>query len=137
MQKFALYLRGDLLPLYEYLRNLDYEKNNYLLEIEKIRNPKRHRRFMKMVSDAHKLYPNEDSFDDFRTRLTFEAGFYDMHVNFKGEAFAKAKSLKYAKMDEDEFEKVHSRVLDVIIQHLGFDQQTQTDFIRNYNVPVK
>lgn len=135
--KFNLYSPSNLPEILGYLSEIILDKYSYVVNIIKIRCPKTHRRFMKMVSAAHEIYPTNDSFDDFRTRLTFEAGFYETYVNFKGETFAKAKSLKYEKMDEEEFQMVHSRVLDVIIQHLGFDHQTQTDFIRNYNVPVR
>lgn len=102
-----------------------------------IRDPIRHRRFFAMIGEAYKIYDTTRTLDNFRADLTMEAGFYEARVNFSGEAYRKPKSLEYAKMDQDEFDQLHSRVLDVIIQHCGFDHEMQTNFILNWNVPVK
>jgi len=102
-----------------------------------IRCPVRHRRFFAMIGQAYKLYDTIRTVDDFRADLTMEAGFYEARINFSGEAYLKPKSLEYAKMDQDEFDQLHSRVLDVIIQHLDFNEETQTRFILDWNVPVK
>lgn len=111
----------------------DMEEANF----NTIRCPVRHRRFFAMIGQAYKMYNTIRTIDNFRADLTMEAGFYEARVNFSGEAYLKPKSLEYAKMDQDEFDQLHSRVLDVIVQHLDFDHETQTQFILNWNVPVK
>jgi len=102
-----------------------------------IRCPAKHRRFFAMIGEAYKFASTTQTIINFRKALTFEAGFHELFVDLHGEAKAIPKSLEYAKMDEDEFAEVHSRVLDVIIQTLGFDEETQTRFILNWSVPVK
>lgn len=104
---------------------------------KKIRCPEKHKRFFAMIGDAYKIANTKRLIDDFRTDLTMEAGFYEARVDFSGRAYRKPKSLAYDKMDQDEFDQVHSRVLDVIIQHCGLDHETQQNFILNWNVPVK
>lgn len=103
----------------------------------KIRCPRSHKRFFAMISDAYKAFNTKRTRDDFRKDLIFEAGFYDVKINHAGKPYAVVKSLNYASMDQEEFQAVHSRILDVIIQTLDFDHDTQLYFICNFGVPNK
>lgn len=102
-----------------------------------IRSPVQHRRFFAMIGEAHKRANTDQTQDNFRRGLVFEAGFYDVMVNHMGQIYAVVQSLKYADMDNETFQAVHSRVLDMIIQTLGFDHETQLYFIQNFGVPNK
>lgn len=56
----------------------------------------------------------QKNFDRFRADLTVAAGFYETYVNaITGELRLKAKSISFAKMDEAEFEKLYSAVIDI------------------------
>lgn len=58
------------------------------------------------------------NFDRFREDLTILAGYYEPTVNLRGEVRLVAKSLKFARMEQDEREKVYSAVIDVILAKL-------------------
>ena len=118
-----------------------YDKDNYgdLVECRmiSIRCPAEHRRFFVMIGEAFDYANSKRTRNHFRTDLTFEAGFYEVRVNHTGKTYAVAESLSYANMNNETFQKVHSRVLDVIIRTLNFDHDTQLYFIQNFGVPNK
>ncbi len=89
------------------------------------RNPRFHRKFFAML---HVAYDNHDwptiqtqhgparcTFEQFRKYVTVKAGFFEMGATPQGKPRAEAKSIKFGKMDEAEFEQVYSAVLDVIL----------------------
>lgn len=99
-----------------------------------IRSPKEHNKFFAMVREYKMLSGSEEPFEKLRRRLVFEAGYYDVMMNSKGEPFAVVQSLAYDKMDKEEYLDVHSRVLDVMIQHGDLSNEDQVGLIRKYNV---
>ncbi len=56
------------------------------------------------------------NFDQFRKDITKLAGFTDMHVSPDGSVVVEAKSLAYDSMEADEFERLYSAVIDVLLQ---------------------
>lgn len=60
--------------------------------------------------------PVQKNFERFRKDVVIAAGFYDAVANLKGEVRAEAKSISFANMEEDEFEKVYSAVANVLLQ---------------------
>ncbi|WP_338510183.1 DUF1367 family protein [Erwinia aphidicola] len=54
----------------------------------------------------------------FRKDLTILAGFYDTVVNIRGEVRAEAKSLAYSNMDQEEFERCYSSLINAAIKHV-------------------
>jgi len=54
--------------------------------------------------------------DLFRRYVTVKAGHYEVGLTPHGEVRAEPKSISWAKMDEAEFEKLYSDVLDVILR---------------------
>ena len=89
------------------------------------RNGKFMRKFFVMLRTA---YDNHDwpmletswgearcSFDNFRDYVTIKSGHFTMELTANGHPRARAKSIKFAKMDETEFEQLYSSVLDVIL----------------------
>ena len=90
------------------------------------RNGKFHRKFFAMLNVA---YSNHDwpelqtqygaaktSFEMFRGYVTVKAGHYDVDVTPTGNLRLAPKSIAFVKMSEDEFSKLYSDVLDVILQ---------------------
>ena len=94
------------------------------------RNGRFHRKFFALLSvgfDAwetsrkHKTYkgrPVEKNFETFREDVTVLAGFYDQHYDLRGRMVLRAKSIRFAKMDEAEFERLYAAVADVLLQHV-------------------
>lgn len=89
------------------------------------RNGKFHRKFFSMLNVAYANHdwpdiesqfgPVRTSFEMFRDYVTVKAGHYEADLTPQGQIRARAKSISFAKMDEDEFERLYSDVLDVIL----------------------
>lgn len=103
-----------------------------LAEIEFVipRNPKFHRKFFAMLNFAfdawepdrkrktYKGRPVEKNFEQFREDILILAGFSEQTFNLRGEMRLKAKSISFANMDDEEFERVYSAVVDVILKNV-------------------
>ena len=89
------------------------------------RNGKFHRKFMAMldVAFSNHEWPEIEtnwgkatvSRDLFRKYVTVKAGHYTAALTPHGEVRAEPKSISFAKMDEPEFERLYSDILDVIL----------------------
>lgn len=111
------------------------------VSLTKPRNPLFHRKFFAMLHAAYDLLTEQQrenvrSEDGFRQMLLITAGFTEKVYNLQGEVFSeKAKSISFGKMDEYEFNKVYSRVLDTILAILsanGVTEEIFNDILRNY-----
>jgi hypothetical protein len=66
----------------------------------------------------YKGAPVATSFDRFRKDLTIMAGHYDLVTNFRGEVRAEAKSLSFGSMEETEFQRVYSDIINAALKHI-------------------
>lgn len=77
----------------------------------------------------------QKNFDTFRHDLTVAAGFYDVYVNaITGELRLKAKSISFASMDDAEFEKLYSAVIDIGLAKIlpaTFDDESVRQAVEN------
>ena len=64
----------------------------------------------------HKGVIVEKNRERFRKDLTIRAGFYYPVFNLDGDLRLEAKSISFAKMDEEEFARLYSKFVDVILQ---------------------
>jgi Protein of unknown function (DUF1367) len=97
-------------------------------EVKKVRNPKFHRKMFAMLNLAFDAWepvevmyrgkPVRKQFDQFRKDVTILAGFYNTTVTLKGEVRLTAKSMSFKSMDETEFEKVYSAIIDVVLSRI-------------------
>lgn len=76
--------------------------------------------------------PVATSFDRFRKDLTIMAGHYDLVTNFKGEVRAEAKSLSFGSMEETEFQRVYSDIINAVLKHI-FKNSNREDIDRWVN----
>lgn len=118
----------------EYLDRL--KQGAYLLaDVRQPRNAKFHRKFMALLRCGYEYWePGEVStqygtpeknFDQFREDVTILAGFYVPVVRTDGSVRIKAKSISFASMDEEEFERLYQSVLTVLLERVlvGMDEQ--------------
>ena len=115
--------------------NSDYDKikklkvgEEYQCEVKQPRNLKFHKKFFALVNmlfENQEIYNNPDRL---RKDLIIEAGLYDEWADFQGVMQREAKSISFAKMTENEFSELYSKVIDVIVKHFNFDRQ---DIIEN------
>ncbi len=104
----------------------------YEFSYSKPRNYQFHKKFfalLELVYQNQELYNNKD---DLREDLTIEAGFYRNAKNLQGEPVKKAKSISFAKMDENEFNDFYNRIIDVIVKWLKIEKQDVIDNITQY-----
>ncbi|MHB0965521.1 MAG: DUF1367 family protein [Bellilinea sp.] len=91
------------------------------------RNPRFHKKFFALLNFGfesweperkHKTHKGREvakSFDQFREDIIVLAGHYDQTFDIKGRMVLKAKSIKFAKMDDAEFDRLYSSVVDVLL----------------------
>ncbi|WP_312990848.1 DUF1367 family protein [Atlantibacter hermannii] len=100
----------------------------YTAEIKLTRNPSFHRKvfaffqycFANWAADRAGLeHMDEHSqFDRFRKDLTILAGFYEQTVRLNGEVRTEAQSLAFSNMDQEQFERCYSALINAAIKHV-------------------
>ena len=60
----------------------------------------------------------EKNFDSFRKDVNVLAGYCDATYRLNGDTRIEAKSISFGSMSEDEFEKLYSACIDVILKHI-------------------
>ena len=60
----------------------------------------------------------EKNFERFRSDITILAGFYEQYYRVDGSLRIEPKSISFASMDQDEFDLLYQRTIDVIIKHV-------------------
>lgn len=112
-------------------------------EFKRQRNPRFHRKVFSLFKFAFDLWDAPEleykgqkvakNLDQFRKDLTILAGYYNAHVNLKGEVRVTAKSLSFANMGEDEFGEVFKSLLEVVWRHVlcakGYDSPERVEAI--------
>lgn len=93
----------------------------YGVKITKQRNGKHHRKFFALLNFAYQNWDIEEGhkdFEAFRENITILAGHYKQVWDFNGNLTLRAKSISFGKMDQVEFDKFYSKVLDVILKNV-------------------
>ena len=101
-------------------------------QFKQVRNVKFHRLFfslLNLVFDNQEIYTN---LDHLRHDLTVDAGYYDLTYNFNGEEVKRPKSISFSSMDETEFKKLYSDVLDSILRNFKWSQKDIEENLINY-----
>lgn len=97
-------------------------------EVKRTRNYQFHKKLFALLNLAFEHWePTEatykgqivqKNFNQFRNDVTVLAGFGETTITLKGEVRVVAKSLSFASMSQDEFDKLYSAVVDVILQRI-------------------
>lgn len=105
------------------------------VELKSMRNYQFHKKLFAMLNvgfDAwepeQKEYqgmPVQKNFDAFRKICTIAAGYYTASYDLDGDVTLEAKSIAYANMEDDEFEKLYNDIANVLLQKV----------LRNYTKP--
>ncbi|MFA5772743.1 MAG: DUF1367 family protein [Thermoplasmata archaeon] len=120
-----------LLP--EYPSDLDEKKKLklgvlYSVEIRRERNPLFHRKFMALCKLGCENSKNvEMPFDAYRKYVTMKAGYFKTYKTPKG-VMVEPESIAFANMDEDKFNEVYNKVLNIIVEDI---QATKEDIEQN------
>lgn len=96
-------------------------------ECKEPRNYRFHKKYFALLNHAfdcwepmqeYKGRPIEKNFDRFRKDVQIMAGYYDIVANLKNEPRYESKSISFGSMSEDEFEKLYSAVIDVVLKYI-------------------
>lgn len=116
---------GQFVPAY----NSGYEKakrfkpgETVLADITRPRNIGFHRKFFALLNMGFENQEKYDNFEDYRAVHIMKAGFYRVIEVDRGVVYL-PKSINFANMDGVEFEKLYSKMIDVLIKELGLDQE--------------
>ncbi|TCW00415.1 DUF1367 family protein [Biostraticola tofi] len=100
----------------------------YTVEVKTTRNPEFHRKvfaffnfcFSHWSADKTNLQFMDESaqFDRFRKDLTILAGYYEQTVRLDGSIRTEAKSLAYGNMEQEEFERCYSALINAAIKRI-------------------
>ena len=77
----------------------------------------------------------EKNFERFRADVTILSGYYETTIRLDGSVRIEPKSISFAKMDEDEFEKLYNATIDVLIKHVykqGLDKDELDAIVEQY-----
>ncbi len=101
-------------------------------EVKIGRNIKFHKKFFAMLNLAFQNQEEFKSFEIFRQAVIIGAGFYDRIQRLHGEEIIVPKSISFSKMDEEEFERLYTSVLDTIIDYFNFPKAEIVDEIAKF-----
>lgn len=95
---------------------------------KRYRNPAFHRKYMALLNIAFDIWEPgeidykygvpEKNFDRFRKDVAILAGFYEPVIRLDGSVRIEPKSISFANMDQDEFQELYSKTIDVLIKHV-------------------
>lgn len=99
----------------------------------KKRNAKFHRKFFALVNLCYQNQEQYNNFEHLRKNLIICAGHYDLIFDLEtGEQKKEAQSISFAKMDETEFNKLYTDVLNVICDKFLFDKEEVLNNVAQY-----
>lgn len=114
------------------------------VEIRQIRNYKFLQKFFCLAKFAFDIWsetvppmeykgqPVKPDFDRFRRDLIILSGRFDATYNARGEVRLEAKSISFSSMSEDDFEKLYSEVINVILSKILSGSGMTEDQLRGH-----
>lgn len=101
------------------------------VKVTRMRNVDHHRKYFALLNYAYDCWEPlapiiehewqelaQKNFDRFRKDIAILCGFYEASYRLNGECRLEAKSISFANMDQDEFEKLYDKTIDVIVKHV-------------------
>ncbi len=99
----------------------------------KKRNWRFHRKFFALVNLCYQNQEQYNNFEHLRKNLIICAGHYDLIFDLEtGEQKKEAQSISFAQMDETEFNKLYTDVLNVICDKFLFDKEEVLNEVAQY-----
>jgi len=130
-------LNGSFLPAYA----SDHDKAKRIksgamvdCEIKQPRNLAFHKKFFALINMVYQNQPEDatiDNIEHLRKYLIKRAGFYDTIHTPTGTIF-EAKSISFAKMEQEDFDKLYGAVLDAIVKIYGWHKEDMIESIEDF-----
>ena len=106
-------------------------------EVKKVRNLAFHKKYFALMNIAFdnwtpgeinsKYGTPEKNFDRFRADCTILAGFYETVIRLDGSVRVEPKSISFSNMEEDVFNDLYQRTIDVLIKHVYNSKVSQEE----------
>ncbi len=105
--------------------------NDYEAEIKNPRNVGFHRKFFALLNIGLENSKLDMPLDTYRKYILMKAGYFKTYQTPKG-IFYDAESISFASMEQDVFEEVYSRVVDVILKDIGSTKEEIEKQLMNF-----
>jgi len=116
---------------FESLRKMPVGRE-YEVEIKNRRNYKFHKKFFALINLVYQNQEHYNNLNHLRSDLIKASGFYEERTSFDGELITEAKSIKFSKMDEIEFNDLYNRVIDTVVKYFNFDKELIIDNVNKH-----
>lgn len=85
-----------------------------------------HKRFFALIrfiyhhmdESMHSKFPSEEAL---RLELTLQAGYWSKHVTLGDKEVIYPQSIRFDKMDQEEFQKLYSTIIDIVLKYFKLD----------------
>lgn len=91
------------------------------LSMTRSRNPDFHAKFFALLRIGFAHQDRYEAFEAFRYELTVRCGFFYAHTHVDGSVSFYPRSIAFHSMEQDEFERLYSQAIDVLLQHFLID----------------
>ena len=88
-----------------------------LVDYKAKRNVQFHKKGFSLLNLIYQNQSKYESFEAMRTEFKLKAGLYELHVTTKGKTIYVPKSMSFSEMDENEFEELYSKFIDIALKH--------------------
>jgi len=124
-----------LIPLYG--SDLDTKKKlkigeTYEATIVKPRNVAFHRKFFALINMVYENQEKYNNIEHLRRDLTIASGFYEQHETFTGQIRTEPKSISFAKMSQDDFDKLYAAFIISINKYFDFGESEIKENIEEF-----
>lgn len=100
-------------------------------EIVAPRNYQFHKKFFALLNIGFQNQDQYDNFEKFRFVMIMKAGWFEAIKTDKGVVYM-PKSISFAKMDNEEFERLYNAMLQEVIDLIGADEETIENELINF-----
>lgn len=112
-------------------------------DFKKMRNYEFHKKFFALIELGFEAWEPQElndkfgvvekNFEQFREDVTIMAGYYERYIRTNGDVRVVAKSISFGSMDEYDFSRLYSSVINVLLNKIltGYKDQTEVERVVN------
>ncbi len=96
------------------------------------RNYEFHKKYFGMLNMAFQNQQQYPTMENLREAVQVQVGYCETIYYLDGTTALKAMSISFGSMKQDEFEKLYSDVLNIILAHFGFGEEFELELILQF-----
>jgi len=101
-------------------------------DFKAVRNYEFHKKYFGMLKMAFENQEDYPSLEKLREAAQIAAGYYEVIYMLDGRRGLKSQSIAFDSMNQEEFEKLYSAVLNVILAHFKFGEEFEMELILQF-----